>query len=178
MIRDPRDWCAALGTKRRRVCRGSGLVRLLRDVCHWAYSARRAAVNRARFPGRYQVVRYEDLVGQPAQTLREICAFLNEPAVALERMWVDGSSREIALGPVNYGQLSTGAVGVYRHQFSPQRITLIQALTGADMQTWAYPLEARRMPAVQDGLLVALGRTIGLAHDLRCALARYYPAAG
>jgi hypothetical protein len=34
------------------------------------------------------------------------------------------------------------------------------------------------MPAVQDGLLVALGRTIGLAHDLRCALARYYPAAG
>jgi hypothetical protein len=54
MIRDPRDWCAALGTKRRRVRRGSSQVRLLRDVCHWAYAARRAAVNRARFPGRYQ----------------------------------------------------------------------------------------------------------------------------
>jgi hypothetical protein len=177
LIRDPRDWCAALRTKRRRARVRSGQAQLVRDVCHWAYSTRRAAGNRARFSGRYQIVRYEDLVCQPVQTLREICAFLGEPETTLDRIWVNGSAQEIALGPVNYGQLSTSAVGVYRHQLSRQSITLIQALSGANMRAWAYPLESTPMPSLQAWLMVALGRTITAAHHLRCTLGRYYPTA-
>jgi hypothetical protein len=48
------------------------------ETARWLASARLAERNRRRYPGRYRVVRFESLAAAPDDTLRDICAFLNE----------------------------------------------------------------------------------------------------
>jgi hypothetical protein len=48
------------------------------ETARWLASARLAERNRRRYPGRYRVVRFESLVAAPDDTLRGLCAFLDE----------------------------------------------------------------------------------------------------
>jgi len=47
-------------------------------TARWLFSANLAHQNRKRYNANYKVVRYETLVSQPQETLREICAFIGE----------------------------------------------------------------------------------------------------
>jgi hypothetical protein len=58
---------------------GSTPGRLGRFTARWIASAELARANVERFPGRYLVVRYESLASRPQETLRAVCAFLDEP---------------------------------------------------------------------------------------------------
>jgi tetratricopeptide (TPR) repeat protein len=49
-----------------------------RALC-WAAYVRRAREDAAALPGRYLEIRYEDLLGSPAATVRRLLAFLGEP---------------------------------------------------------------------------------------------------
>jgi hypothetical protein len=73
MIRDPRDRYAASipPSQRRRGQVGGATAR-------WLDSARLARRNQQHYPDRYKIVRYETLISQREETLREVCAFLNE----------------------------------------------------------------------------------------------------
>ena len=74
MIRDPR---VRGHPKAGRSRRGS----LGWETARWLRSADLAERNREAFPDRYRVVRYEQLASRPEQTVREICAFLDEEYV-------------------------------------------------------------------------------------------------
>jgi hypothetical protein len=73
MIRDPRDRyadSATAGPHRR------GKVGW--DTARWLYSTGLAKRNRRRYPEQYKIAQYETLISRPEETLREVCAFLNE----------------------------------------------------------------------------------------------------
>ncbi len=71
MIRDPRDreTLAATGRKPGRV----GW-----ETARWLRSAELAERNRRRYGDGYRVVRYETFASRPVQTMRELCAFIDE----------------------------------------------------------------------------------------------------
>ncbi|HSK97424.1 MAG TPA: sulfotransferase, partial [Euzebyales bacterium] len=96
MVRDPRTWhAAAITTRRRR------LGRLGWETARWRASADLATRNLRRYRGRYHVVRYEALCGDPEATLREVLAFLVEdydPSV-LSGVTLDEPQRRAALAP-------------------------------------------------------------------------------
>jgi hypothetical protein len=48
------------------------------DTAMWLHSARVAQANRCRYPANYRVVHYEALVSNPTETVRDICAFIDE----------------------------------------------------------------------------------------------------
>ena len=82
MIRDPRD--------RSEVARNHSRYRKGKvgwSTARWLRSAELTRRNQVRYPDRYKVVRYERLMAQPEETLREICSFLGErflPEMAAE----------------------------------------------------------------------------------------------
>jgi hypothetical protein len=73
MIRDPRD---VYEEAKARSPQRSGKVGWM--LANWLESMRWAKRNQSRYPQGYKVVRYERLMAQPIETLREICAFLGE----------------------------------------------------------------------------------------------------
>jgi hypothetical protein len=48
------------------------------EVARWLFSVRLGQRNRQRYPDCYRMVKYEALICQPEETLREICAFIGE----------------------------------------------------------------------------------------------------
>lgn len=81
MVRDPRTrYRAGMNT----AGRTPGAVGW--ETAKWLRSADLAERNRGRYPGRYVVVRYEDLAARPVQTVRQVCAFLGEECLpSMER---------------------------------------------------------------------------------------------
>jgi hypothetical protein len=72
MVRDPRF--APAGGRRRPGATGW-------ETARWRESASLAAANGRRFPAGYLVVRYEGFAADPEATVREVCAFLDEPVL-------------------------------------------------------------------------------------------------
>jgi len=108
---------------------------------NWATSARLARANAARFPGRYFVLRYEDLVGEPRRELERVCAFLGErfePAMLEMGAYPDMLARG---GNSSFGRLegiSTTPVGRFRQVLGPREIALCEALAGAELERGGY----------------------------------------
>jgi hypothetical protein len=55
---------------------GIDLYSSLRMIVAWRLAARLHERYRLRYPGQYRLLRYEDLVGDPAETIRGLCDFL------------------------------------------------------------------------------------------------------
>src|SRR6266487_860601 len=73
MIRDPRDrYEASIRPSQRRRGQVGGAT------ARWLDSVGLATRNQQRYPDRYKIVRYETLISRREETLREVCAFLNE----------------------------------------------------------------------------------------------------
>jgi Sulfotransferase family len=92
MIRDPRGHGG--GRERRRP--GS----LGWETARWLHSADLAQRNQRAYPGRYLVVRYEQLASLPERTVRDVCDFLDEAfdgsmaeALATVRFDLNGGTR-------------------------------------------------------------------------------------
>jgi hypothetical protein len=99
MIRDPRTRQAAAALAHRRLP-----GRLGWETARWRHSADLAERNLRRYPGRYRVVRYELLCGDPEATLRAVAAFLDEefaPAMmsALAGVTLDDAQRRRVFAP-------------------------------------------------------------------------------
>lgn len=77
LLRDPRDRVAAMSASRPR-----RIGRLGWETAQSEASARIAARNERRYPGRYLVVPYEALVADPEATIASICRFVGEEFVA------------------------------------------------------------------------------------------------
>jgi hypothetical protein len=145
MMRDPRDRFASSLTRWRTRRGGAGA-----GTAEWLSSARMGARNSARFPDRYLVVRYETLAGQPERTMREICAFIDEP-YAPEMLEMHGArdfrdqGSNSSYGARPAGVISTDSIDRFREVLSARQVAFIQRSAGAEMAALGYRPVAVRL---------------------------------
>ncbi|HEX5588459.1 MAG TPA: sulfotransferase, partial [Acidimicrobiia bacterium] len=138
MVRDPRDRYASV---RRR--HGQDLSRVGAATGRWRSSMRAARRNLRRHPGRYLVVRYEDIVDDPEATMQRVCRFAGldyTPAMlamtgAPDHRDTGGNS---SFGDVEVQSISAKAVGRYRSVLTQGEIAFIQCVVRRDMAVTRY----------------------------------------
>jgi len=145
MLRDPRDrYEASLALWPK------GRGRAGAAAARWGYSARLARRNVRRHPGRYLVVRYEDLVRQPDETVRSVTAFLGEdyePAM-LEMADAPTYRRKLAGGedaPPGASLISADHIGAYRGRIPAPELAFLQATLTAEMTRLGYEPDRVRL---------------------------------
>ncbi len=141
LIRDPRDCYAAA---RERGIHGPGAVGPF--TAAWLRSASLAEGNAARYPDAYRAIRYEDLVEDPEETTRELCAFLGE-AFDPGMLRMDGVERYRAerAASGNGSPISAAFVGRYRTAVARPDLAFIQAAAEAEMHRAGYALDPVRL---------------------------------
>jgi hypothetical protein len=141
MIRDPRD---RFGGVLERRPRRLGVIG--QETAAWVASASVAARNRDRYPGRYEVVRYEDLVLRPEGTMLEVCAFLGEQfEPAMLRMAGVKRYDKVRATSESGSAVSTAFVGRYRSVLAGDDVEFIQSIAARLMLAFDYPLEPIRL---------------------------------
>ena len=121
-LRDPRDRYASQATHRSAGRGGVGS-----GSAAWLASARRARRNRGRYPERYRVVCYEDLVRDPVAMLTSVCE-LAELSYSPAMLSTDGEERAI----------HSESVGRYRTDLTTGEIRFMERVAGTEMRRWGY----------------------------------------
>ena len=138
LIRNPFDLSAS---KKRRESWGG----VARNVWGWTRGVRLASRYEERFPERFLVTRYEDLVLEPEETVREIFEFIGEEYTAkvLDIPHVNRSET-----PYNTSSSETGMddsrVYYYRDELTAEEIGAVGLLTPAELLGEYYPTIAGR----------------------------------
>lgn len=142
MIRDPRDrYEASLELW------PNGRARVGGATARWLYSVTWAQRNVKRYPGQYKILRYETLVRDPEQTLREICTFLHEEYLP-GMLTMDGSPghreklRQGAASFTSTAPVSTDFIGRYQDVIPKSEIAFMQGFAGRQMALFGYDLDA------------------------------------
>jgi hypothetical protein len=140
MLRDPRDRYASVMKRH-----GRDVHRVAAATGRWIRSTDAGLRNRRRWPDRYRIVRYEDLVREPEPTVREVCAFLGEDYdPVMLQMEAEPEHRDTggnsSFGDVKPGEISTVAIGRFRDRCTPMEIRFIEAMAGRRMRRVGYPL--------------------------------------
>jgi hypothetical protein len=141
MLRDPRDrYQASLAAW------PDGRGRAGGATARWRYSTKLAARHARTHPGRYLIVRFEDLVREPVPTVQEVCRFLGAPFVPemmsmpeapTLRAKLQGGTSSFASEPL----LSVEALGRFRGRIPAGELAFIQHHAGDLMRTHGYPPE-------------------------------------
>ncbi|HUF58998.1 MAG TPA: sulfotransferase [Actinomycetota bacterium] len=146
MIRDPRA-----GTSHDP---GRRLGALGWETARWITSAALAERNLRRYGGRYRVVRYETLATTPRDTVRELCAFLDEEYLpgmdhVLDSIRYDEDAPEL-------GQRDEGR--------SSPSLAFIDRYAARDLRIFDYPVGSSGMTTTRERLAFAL-----VARPVNCA---------
>lgn len=138
MIRDPRDRYEASIAKW-----PEGKGRAGGAVARWRYSESMARRHEERWPDRYLVVRFEDMVANPEATLRTVCAFLGETFEKdmLAMVSADKHRDRLASGHGDASILSASFVGQYRENVSVEEIAFIQFQLREAMERRGYSID-------------------------------------
>jgi hypothetical protein len=138
MLRDPRDrYEASLEMW------PDGKGRVGAATGRWLYSARLARRNQARYPGRYMIVHFENLVRDTESTLRAVCQFLDEDYTP-EMLAMGGSPGhrskvlQDAENTSSVVSLSADFIGRYRGRISREELAFMQAHAGRQMAAFGY----------------------------------------
>lgn len=154
MVRDPRDrYEASLALWPK------GKGRVGGAVARWLYSLRLAERHMKRYPNDYKIVRFESLITQPEETLREVCAFLGETFTP-DMVTMEGAPRHRARlikgADLEPGQspVSPEYIGGFRGKVAQREIAFMQLHAGRKMRAYGYALDP--MPfSFKDWLLFA-----------------------
>jgi hypothetical protein len=138
MFRDPRDRYASTISRH-----GRDVHRVGAATARWLLSARVGLRNVDRYPGRYMVARYEDLVTEPEGTMRGVCEFIGEPYEPVmfsmesspEHRDAGGNS---SFGDMKPGAISTQGIGRFRTAVSPMELRFIELTAGPQMTAVGY----------------------------------------
>jgi hypothetical protein len=109
-------------------------VLLVQTIATWRGAARRHKVYAARYVDRYRLVRFEDVLAKPAETLDGLFAFLGveEPADATEVSVVSHGFKRGEQG------LDTEAVDRWRAHIHPFARRLLYVFVGGPMERFGY----------------------------------------
>lgn len=141
MIRDPRDRFASAQTRWGRTRGGVGA-----GTAMWLWSVALARRNRALYPDRYAILRYETLIFRPEETLREICNFIGETYSPLMLTMRDAQTfrdegGNSSYGPRQAGIISTSSVGRFRNVMSRREIAYMERTAVQQMAAFGYVLD-------------------------------------
>ena len=148
MLRDPRDVLAS-----QRAMWGSRAQHIVSTTHDWRRSAALARRHQAVHRGAYAVVRYEDLVLDPARVVRHLCQTLDldyRPAMLdlagqpRRREGEGDDSRRAGLSTA----ISPGRVGRHLRDLAPGEATYVEWRARREMDDWGY---ARVTPAGAGG---------------------------
>lgn len=138
MLRDPRDrYAGSLQLW------PSGKARAGGAAARWLYTTGLALRNLRKHSGRYLVVRFEDMILQTEQTLRTVCAFLDEDFDP-RMLSMEGApeQREKMIrrshGDPGGSPLSSEYIGIYREQIPAGELVFLQTILGARMRRFGY----------------------------------------
>jgi hypothetical protein len=160
LVRDPRD---VFGAVVERGSRRPGAVG--RITATWRSSASFARRNRRRYPGRYEIVRYEDLVVRPAATMRTVCTFIGEEFRAA-MLQMEGVRRydTVRSSSEDGSPITSAFVGRYRDTVAPADIAFIQSVAEHEMIEFGYPPDSMRLSAT-DRIRYAAGWPLSIARS-------------
>ena len=143
LVRDGRDVAEAMRRMIFYPVTAYGVARIWRDeIRHWqAFCATEGEAGTL-------VVRYEDLVTDPHATVASIFRFLGEPVVDTVAIYAESSlSRNLdAQGPWHSSLrkgINASKVGIYRREFTPREIEVLEYIQGDDLRAYGYPTEYR-----------------------------------
>ncbi len=108
---------------------------LLQVAWVWARAVHRHRTLRRRYPERYRLVRFEDFVSAPEDTLAGLCRFLGvtpEPRM-LEQKVTSRGTHEGAAG------IDAGAAERWREGIDPRAQAALQTLLGRRLEEMGYP---------------------------------------
>jgi hypothetical protein len=147
MVRDPRDRYASA-----RVRWSANRGDVGAGTAAWLASVRIGERNRRRYPNRYLMVRYEELVRRPEETMRRVCAFIDEPYHDAMFGLEGASTFRDRGGNSSYGRREVGAisadsVGRFREVLTPQQIAFIDRTAGRRMRRLGYEAEDVQLSA-------------------------------
>lgn len=159
MIRDPRDrYMSCTNWGRRKDKRIRKLGALGANVARWLHSIQLAEIYQKQYPDRYKIVRYETLVSQPEETLRDICAFLGETYFS-EMLLMEGEPEFRKKGGnssfIRHAGISTASIGRFRELMPQREIAFVQAQAKSAMIAYHYKLEPVQL-SFNDKLLYAV----------------------
>lgn len=158
MIRDPRDRYAAL---LERGGRRPGLVGQATGA--WLTSASLARRNATRYPSAYRVLRYETLVTEAEETMRDVCTFLEEEfEPAMLRMEHVGRYDEERAASTDGSAISTAYIGRYRDLVARGELAFIQSTARDGMAAFGYALDPVRLSPSEKIRYAALRRPVNL----------------
>lgn len=147
VVRDPRDrYVSVLGRA------DVGTSRNISIVARWLRSTRAAIRNMERYPDRYMVVRYEDIVAEPEARTRRVCEFVGEEFVPsmLDMRGGDQRSREggnSSFDELAPGVISTRSVGRYKTMLPARQIAFIETVCGSLMDEFGYASDSPELNA-------------------------------
>ena len=142
LVRDPRDrYEASLARWPQGKGRAGGAT------ARWLYSMQLAERNLKRYPNNYKIVRFETLIAQPEETLRQVCTFLGEaflPEMLAMPAAPKHRARLMKESQSKNGQtpLSTACIGRFRQNIPKPEIAFMQLHAGRKMRTYGYLSES------------------------------------
>jgi hypothetical protein len=101
----------------------------------WLYAVRLHHLYSQRYPGKYQLVRYEDLVSEPEPTVRKLCEFL------------EFDFHQAMLQPAKFGSSFTASGGqgfdrqgleLWRRHLAPWMLRWLNLITGSRLTEFGY----------------------------------------
>jgi hypothetical protein len=150
VVRDPRDRHASMVHHR-----GGRRGGVFGTTAVWLDSARLASTNAERFPGRYLVVRYEDLVTDPESKMREICEFIGEPFDP-RMLTVD---RGDGTGDRSPREFTRKSIGRHAADVPIRDVAFIERMLGSEMTRLDYrPTSGRSLRRLERLRLEVLDR--------------------
>lgn len=157
LMRNPFDACAS---HKRRDPRGENL---LGSALGWKRGSELAVQYQRSFPDRFHIVRYEDLLAAPEQTVRELCDFLLRPynASLLDVPLINPAEKEYKTVEGVRG-IQPDRANRYAQTLTAAEIFVVRALcTSSALRRW-YPqcaaLTTRFGPFARLGALAILAR--------------------
>jgi hypothetical protein len=149
-IRDPRDFLVSYRDKWTISADGARLRRLYHPVLTsylWKSSAQAILAGKSRFESAVHVVRYEDLVREPAPRLRQLCAFIGEE---FHPRLLDTTFSNSSTGKPLSG-VSSRSAGRWRLDLAVEDAYFAQKICGPVMEKFGYT----RVPLAPDRLKAA-----------------------
>jgi hypothetical protein len=160
LVRDPR---AAVASQMPLGWADEG-YELADSVANWETAVARVDAYAGRLrPDQLLDVRYEDLVRDPAATLRRICAFANlRDGETIERMIVSerrGSFRE-GWHDRLAEPISTAPIAAWRRRLKPAEVAVVERATGPRLGRFGYVAEPGLQVAPDPAELAKVGRRL------------------
>lgn len=144
LVRDPRDVAMSLHA----IAWGRKAYPTLTDAgLRWRYAM--DGIERARplLGDRLKAIRYEDLVADPEGSARSVCEFLGLPFAPEMLRFHETAGRFMPPGvdwhPRVTQPINASRVGLWRQQYTPEDVGMIELAAGPSMADWGYTPEGR-----------------------------------